>query len=370
MKIFYLITKSFFGGVQTHIYQLSKYFTEKNNNVALMSYPGGWLEKKIKELDVKFYPNKFLSNSLNPFLGFRVKKEIEKAVFDFKPDLISCHSTSAGFWTRLAIKNKTPTIFTAHGWGFSPGTPFWRKMVLPFLEKFTSRYCQKIICVSDYDRDLALKYKIDSPEKLITIHNGVEIEQFSNSKFQNLNSKFKIVFIGRLTKQKDPMLLLEAFNEIEVNLKEKSEILIIGEGEKRKKLEKFVQKNNLKEKVKLLGALEREKVFEILKKSHIFVLTSNWEGFPRTILEAMSCGLAIVASDVGGVREAINESCGFLIKKGDKEGLKIALEKLLKNPPMIQKMAENCYKRVKENFSLEKMLKETEKVYFEVLNKI
>ena len=367
MKIFFLVTKSEIGGAQTYIYQLIKYLLEKGNRIAIMAYPGGWLEEKAKELGVKFYPNRFLSNSLNPFWGLKTMKEIKKAIFDFQPNLISCHSTAAGFWGRLAIKNKIPTIFTAHGWGFAEGAPFWRKMVI-LAEKIASSYCQKIICVCETDKKLALKYKIAPEDKFIVIHNGVEVNkiQISNSKSQNYNSKIKIAFVGRLTEPKDPILLLKAFNELEKKLKEKSEILIIGEGEKRKKLEDFIKKHNLEEKVKLLGELPREKVFEILRESQIFILTSNYEGFPRTVLEAMNFGLAIIASEVGGIKEAIGSNCGILVKRGDEEGIKNALEKLLKNPSLARKLGQNAQKRAKEYFSLEKMLEKTEQVYYKV----
>ncbi len=362
MKIFYLITKSETGGAQTHIYQLSKYFSEKKDEVAVMSSPGGWLEKEVKKLKIKFYPNEYLSNTLNPIKNFLAIKKIKEAISDFKPDLVSCHSTKAGFLGRLAIRNKIPTIFTAHGWGFTSGAPFWRKLLI-LCEKLVSQFCQRIICVSEFDKQLALKYKISQPEKAIVIHNGVEINEI-----QNLNQfkipPIKIIFLGRLAKPKDPLLLLKAFSEISPHLKRDVEVFIIGDGPQKKEIEKFLkqQKECFLEKVKLLGELPREEIFELLKRSQIFVLTSHWEGFPRSILEAMTYGLAIIASDVGGVKEII-EDCGILIKRNDKKGLKESLFKLLKSPQLIQEMGEKARQKVKENFSLEKMLKKTEEIY-------
>ena len=361
MNILFLITKSEAGGAQTHIWHLSRHLISKGHEVAVMSSSGGWLEGEVKKLGVKFYQNIYLRNSYNIFLGFKAMKEIREAVDEFNPDLISCHSTATGFWGRLAIRNRVLTIFTVHGWGFTEGTPFFRKIILLLAEKIASCYCKKIICVSDFDRELALKYKIAPKEKLITVHNGVEIIDFSKKEINPL--EIKIVFVGRLSKQKDPLLLLKAFNLLNQELKEKSEIFIIGEGEKRRELKDFIFKNKLKEKVKLLGELEREEVFEVLRNSDIFVLPSNWEGFPYTILEAMSCGLPVIASDVGGVSEIVDENCGILIERGDKEGLKKALEKLIENSSLLLKLGENAKKRVKEEFSLEKMLKETEELY-------
>lgn len=367
MKILYIITKSEPGGAQTHIWQLSKYFIGKGFKIGVMSYPGGWLEKEVKKLRVKFYPNYFLSNSINPIQDFRAIREIKKAVREFKPDLVSCHSTKAGFLGRLAIRNKIPTIFTAHGWAFTEGASFFRKQLTILIEKISGKFCSKIICVSEFDKKLALKYKIVSPNKLTVIHNGVEILQDDTGiKQKNVERIIKIVFVGRLAKQKDPLLLLRAFNDLPSELRNKAQVSIVGEGSKRKELEKFIKENRLEEKVRLLGGLPREKVFEILKKSDIFVLTSNWEGFPRSILEAMSCGLPVIASDVGGVKEAIDENCGILVKRRDKEGIKNALEKLLKNPPLIEKMGRKAKEKAKKEFSLDKMLEKTEKIYQEL----
>ena len=77
MKIFYLITKSGAGGAQTHIFQISKYLINKGHNVALMSFPGGWLEKEAKALGVEFYPNWYLSNKFNLVNVFKSIKKIK-----------------------------------------------------------------------------------------------------------------------------------------------------------------------------------------------------------------------------------------------------------------------------------------------------
>ena len=377
MKILYLVTKSEVGGAQTHIYQLSKYFIEKGNEVAIMSYPGGWLETQINadikqnnaEGDssryrrnsayIKFYPNRYFSNVPDPIRIFKAIREIKRMVKDFKPDLIGCHSTAAGFLSRVAIRNKIPTTFTAHGWAFTKGTPFLRKCLAILIEKIAGKFCSKIICVSDFDRNLALKYKIAPKEKIITIHNGVESQYFEHLEHSNI----QIVFIGRLAQPKDPLLLLKSFNGLSSELKNKAQISIIGEGPKRKELEKFIKENELKEKIKLLESISREKVFEVLRKSDIFVLISNWEGFPYTIIEAMSFGLAIIASDVGGIKEALNDNCGILVKRGDGKEIENALEKLIKTPSLIKEMGERASEKAKKEFSLNKMLKETEKIY-------
>jgi len=368
MKILYLITKSEAGGAQTHVCQLSKYFIEKGNQVAIMSYPGGWLEQEAKKIGAKFLPNKYFSNSLNPFKFLKAAREIKKIVKKNKPDIIACHSTFAGLLGRLAIRKKVPTIFTAHGWAFTEGSPFLRKYLAIILEKIAGKFCSKIICVSNCDKKLAIKYKIVPKQKIVTIHNGVDIKHTKTKLYSdNQTREIKIIFVGRLVNPKNPLLLLESFNDLSTELKNKSQISIIGEGSKRKELEEFIKKNNFKNKIKLLGNLPRERVLKELQQSDIFVLISNWEGFPYTIIEAMNFGLPVIASNVGGINEAIKDDCGILVERGDGQAIKKALEKLLKDPLLIKEMGEKAKERVEKHFSLEKMLEETERVYKKVL---
>ena len=361
MKILYIITKSTEGGAQTHISQLSKNLKEEGNEVTVMSCPGGWLEDITKSNGIKYYPNVFLSNSLNPLKGFKAMKEIKKVIKEFNPDLISLHSSAAGLWGRLAVKGKIKTVFTAHGWSFTEGVPFLRKRIAILVEKFISKYAHKVICVSEFDESLSHKYKVVPKYKVLTIHNGVEIGE---KKEKNYSFPLRIIFVGRLSDQKNPMLLVKAFNELSDELKNKSEVILVGGGtEGKDNIEKYISENNLNNKVKLLGSLPRNKVFEEYEKSHIFVLTSNWEGFPRSILEAMSFSLPIIATDVGGVKESVTSDCGFIIPKDGKEELKEALTLLLNDTSLINFLGKKSRERVENNFSLDKMIIKTKEVY-------
>ena len=113
--------------------------------------------------------------------------------------------------------------------------------------------------------------------------------------------------------------------------------------------------------------MPREQVFDVLNQCQIFVLISKWEGFPRTILEAMSCGLAIIASDIGGISEAIDSNCGILLEKNNVLEIKFALEKLLEEPTLINKLGQAAYEKVKKEFNLEKMLKNTGEIYQNII---
>jgi len=372
MKIFYLITKSETGGAQTHIYQLSKHLISNGHQVAMMSYPGGWqkggwLEKEIVNMGGTFYPNNFLSNDINPIKDWLAIIKIKKAIKDFNPDLISCHSSKAGFLGRIAIRNKIPTVFTAHGWGFTQGTSWERRFLVP-LEMIASCFCSKIICVSENDNQLAIKHKIAPAQKIITIHNGVEIGEdfvFNYNKFKIL--PIKIVFVGRFAIPKDQLMFLKAFLQLPFNVKQKVAVIFVGDGPERSKAESFIKQNSLDKQIQITGDIPRSKVFEILADSNIFVLISGWEGFPRTILEAMSFGLPIISSDVGGAKEAVGEKNGFLIKPDDITTLTKRLEQLILNPDLMIQMGQYSRQRAEEEFSLERMIEKTVALYQEIL---
>lgn len=366
MKILYLITKSEAGGAQTHIFQMASFLIKKGNKVAVMAKPGGFLEIILKQIGAKFYPNIFFSSFFSPFTVFSALRKIEKAVNDFKPDLVSCHSSLAGFLGRLAIKNKIPTVFTAHGWAFTEGVSFFKKFLAQRAERWVSRCCSKIICVCKHDKELALKHKIAPEEKLTVIHNGVEIPDTLLEKA--FDTPLKIVFIGRFALQKNQLLFCQAFQELPDELKQKANICFIGKGPLKPQAENFVKQNNLSGYIEFLGELKRVDIFQILESSHILALISNWEGFPRAILEAMAFGLAIIATDIAGVGEAVSQDCGILVKRGDKQAIKQALEKLLLNPNLVQKMGKASRQRASRLFPLSKMLSETEKIYKELLN--
>ena len=364
MKIFYLITKSEEGGAQTHVAQLVRHFTERGHQVSVLSYPGGWLEKEVTESGAKFYPNIYFANSYNPFQLFRAIREIQKTVKQFQPDIVACHSSMASFLGRMVIRNKVPTVFTVHGWGFNNYVGLFSRIIALIAEKVAARYCGKIICVSEFVKDLAVGHKIATPEKFSVIYNG--IEKLGEVKQHVECTPLKIVFVGRLADPKEPEILIKAYQALDVDLLKKAELLIIGDGPKRKMLESLVEKNDPGEII-FLGSVPRKEVINILEHSDIFVLASQWESFGLTALEAMSIGLPVIVSAVGGLKEVVDEDSGILILPSNIEYMKQALEKLINDQDLRKSLGECGKKRAFEKFSVEIMLERTENLYEELL---
>lgn len=357
MRILYLITKSEIGGAQVHVRDLMHSMMADGHTVGLMSYPGGYLEDEAKNIGATFYPNLNFSNSFNPLNAVYAILNIRKDVKDFSPDLVSIHSSSAGFLGRLAIRKKVPTVFTAHSFAFTEGAPHLRKIVAIIAEKIVARYTDKIICVSDFDRKLALKYRTTPAEKLVTIYNGVESNVLNDTSRENI-----IIANGRLAYPKDYGLLLEAYKV--ANLGD-MRLEIIGDGPDRQIVESKIIELGLVGKVSLLGNLTQRAVREKLSQSKVFVLVSKHEGFPLSILEAMSAGLPVIASRVGGIPEEVDSACGILVSN-IKEDIAQALITLSSESKQKQ-MGESARKTFEEKFTLNKFLEATKKVYRDIL---
>ncbi len=358
MKILYLITKSEAGGAQTHVADLCRYFKNQGNEISIMSRSGGWLEEESKKIGVSFITNNFFGNSANPFNIFRAIKKIKKYCDEFKPDILHCHSSAAAFFGRLAVRGKIRTIYTAHGWGFNIGmSPFIRCAVL-IAEKITAKYTDKYICVSEFVKKLALKYHLAPVEKFVVIYNGVAPQAVLTD--GNKNAGIRLMFVGRLAEPKKPELIIEAVSLLPSEIKNIVTVVIIGDGPKRHFLSDLAVHKDVM--VDFKGVLAKNLVLEQISNSDIFVFVSAWEGFPYTILEAMSCGLPIIANDVGGVREAVNEQNGILVKNEVKP-IQEAILRLINNKDLRFRLGGQGRKDVEKKFSLQKMLIEINNVY-------
>lgn len=363
MNILFVITKSELGGAQTHVDQLSRYLKQNGHVVHVAAFPGGWLHSQAEQAGIPFHPISTLSNSFNPLRGAAAARDILGLARKICPDIIHCHSSAAGLWTRLAVRNAIPTLFTAHGWGFTPGTPRLRRIALLVAEKLVSRFTALFICVSEYDKHLATKYGIAPPRKIAIIHNGIEAQEHADRK--SSPGPIKAVFVGRLADPKDPELLVRALSELPEQVRDAYELQIIGDGPLLAELQKLVTRHAAN--VRLAGALSRENVLRVLSESDIFVLTSRYEGFPISILEAMSMGLPVIASDVGGIPEAVTPACGILVGAGDKNALKNALVYFAENRDSIRQFGEVARRRAENEFSIDSMCEKTVSIYRRIL---
>ena len=299
MKLLYIITRAEHGGSQSHVAALLEGF-QNALDMTLAVGEEGVLTQQARALGVGVHILPSLVRPVAPAKDAKAVGEALRCVEAVKPDLVHLHTSKAGFVGRAAARRAgVPAVFTAHGWGFAEGVPWRRKGVMLFNEWLTAKWTQKIITVSEADRRLALRHRVVERDKLETIHNGIaDTPQRASPEG---GEPVTVVMVARFMPQKDHHLLLEALAGIDPDT---YRLLLVGDGPGRPQAEAHARVLGL-HNVTFLGT--RDDVLDLLARSHVFVLPTKWEGFPISILEAMRAGLPVIASDVGGVREAVGE---------------------------------------------------------------
>lgn len=218
----------------------------------------------------------------------------------------------------------------------------------------------RVIVLSEEWAEFFGEYICD-PEKITVLHNGVIIPQYQKKDYTDHN----VLYLGRLGARKGSYDLLKAIPEI---LKEVPDAVFFlgGDGEVAQS-KKVIDENDLAEHVKLLGWVQADEKEEYMKKSSIFVLPSYHEGMPMAVLEAMSYGLATVASNAGGIPQIIeNGKNGIRIEAGDIHAIETELIKLLKNAERKKEIGMAGRRRIVEEFSAKNNISKLIEIYTEV----
>ena len=171
--------------------------------------------------------------------------------------------------------------------------------------------------------------------------------------------------VGRLARAKNQGLLIRSINGIDRDVS----VQIVGVGWLRQQLEKQVADYGLESTVEFLG--NPQQVTDIFRRADIYVLSSDYEGLPLSVLEAMRTGLPVVATDVGGVSEAVIDSeTGFLVPRGDAEALRSKIQQLIDDPLLRTKMGQNGRRHYLEKFTARRMTDRTGEIYEKLLSHI
>lgn len=367
MNIVYIITRAdVLGGASVHLLDLAKGLIEKHHNVHILVGGKGAFTEELKKNHIDFSSLKHLKREISlthDVLGFW---EIKKYLKWLNPDIVHCHSSKAGLLGRLAAKSlNLPVVFTAHGWAFTDGISPKKQQIYSTLERFLARISDYIITVSEYDRQHGFKYQVGTSTLVQTIHNGVpDIRTVPIEKIEP-ESIVKLIMVARFEDPKDQYFLIRALSKLPKYLN--WQIDFLGEGPNLEKCQELAKNEQLDSKIIFHG--QSFKVKEFLNEADIFVLISNYEGFPLTILEAMSTSLPIIASDVGGINESVSFENGYLIPKGNIDILVQALTELIANTDLRQQLGTNSRYLYETQFSFNTMLQKIFDVYTQVLAK-
>lgn len=318
IKILQIITKADWAGAQRVVYEICKMSLEYEDlEVEVAVGDNGILKEKLeKDLNIKVYLLKNLIHPLKLKTDYKGYKEIKKLIKKNKYDVVHCHSTKAGILGRIAahrlgIKN---IIYTVHGyWPILQFNGIKRKLAI-FVERYLSKITTNIVLISKSDIELSKKMKIGNDSKYRLIYNKITVEKNEIKKNilrdeLGISKETKIIGnVSRIDKQKNPFLFIEIAKKYLKN-NDNTIFVWVGDGNLKPEVLKILEKEKLEDKIFFIGF--RENGIEYMKDFDLLLLTSNWEGVPITILEAIELEIPILSTDVGGIKEIIGEDKVF-----------------------------------------------------------
>jgi glycosyltransferase involved in cell wall biosynthesis len=259
-------------------------------------------------------------NRPNRLIGLvHLTVSVARRIRTFRPDIVHVHSTFAGAIVRMlsvCMPTMPPIIYCPHGWVFDAARTKWTRRWFEGIERFFSRRCVAIVCISDNERAAAESAGI-SPHKLALIPNGLPVQPFATQAATWTDSRIKTLFIGRLDRQKGVDVLLEAVRGLESQIS----LRIVGES-----VQSAAQKRCRFAHVEYLGWLDAAGAASQINACDVVVVPSRWEGFGLVALEAMRSGKPVIASAVGGLVEiVVDGQTGRLVPPGDSRALRAAI---------------------------------------------
>ncbi|MCU0227280.1 MAG: glycosyltransferase family 4 protein [Bryobacterales bacterium] len=364
MRIAYIITRAdAVGGASMHVLHLARAMRQRGHETAVFVGGYGAVTERLQAADIHVHPLRHLQRAIHPAKDAMAIRELTAALRSYRPHLVSTHTAKAGLVGRIAARQlRLPALYTPHGLTIGDRISRLAGPIFAAIERLASRWCEAIVCVCEQERQLALNHHIAPPHRLRVIHNGmpdVEPHLLANPAAQPP----RICCVARMEAPKDYPTLLRALATLQ-DLE--WDCHLVGDGPLQPSLQALASQLGIGARICFLGYLPDPS--PVLAAGQLFVLSTRSEAFPRSILEAMRAGLPVVASQVGGVDEAVlaNET-GLLCPPGDHLALAVSIRKLLENAPLRQRFGHSGRHTYSERFRLETMVETTEALYREIL---
>lgn len=363
-KILHTIRQGNFGGGETHVQELVKHINKQKFESYVLAFGEGEMHDKLYDMGVP----SFVIPTSAPF-DFTVKKQVKNLAREIQPDLIHAHGARA--CSNSYFLGKTldiPLVYTVHGWTFRDSMNLVKHWIRRKTEKFLTRKSDLVINVS-YG-DYMLGREILGIQHSVEIVNGVDAKIFNGEGDKSLKQHagfetddFVVCMIARMTEQKDPLTFIRAIDHLKEVRKIKA--LVVGDGELLQDARVLAHKLQISDKIHFTGF--RKDIHQILSWADAYCLPSLWEGLPIGILEAMSSGCAVLASNVTGNKEIVTDETGILFEPGDYKGLARGIKLLYRKPAFKNYLEKNANQLIRRHFTIRRMVKRVTSHYLRLL---
>jgi glycosyltransferase involved in cell wall biosynthesis len=366
-----LVTESAGGGVGRHFLDLAGGLAARGHEVVAIYSPGR-IDTTFRQRQAGLRGVRFrelpMRRSVHP-LDARDAWRLARLLKGEGPfDLVHGHSSKGGALARLAGRwLRVPAIYTPHAIvTLDPTLPPWKRTLYARIECWLARSTAALIAVSNDEADHIRQLSVSS-QRLYVVPNGIEQPDFPDRadarRRLGLGPEHVVVgFVGRLTPQKAPDVLLEAFALAARELPD-LRLIVVGGGPLNDAVRSRIDQLSLAPRVVMLGDVVAT---EVLSAFDLFCLSSRYEGLPYVLIEALSAGLPIVATDVGGTRTCVTAGeNGLVVPRDNVAELASALRHVAANWSLRQEMAAASTQQ-SSRFTLNGMLDKTLSIYSEV----
>lgn len=373
--------KPLWGGGQAHVFELAQKLAQNHDceiDIFTMNLPDDKGESQLSEEMLAKRVRLIRTGKARTFtfserifwipeIVFEVHKRHSKKRYD----LVHAHANLPGIPGKiLGLRLRIPVIYTAHGDGTSAIFDMYGKntksRILLYVENFLHTKIR-------YNREISVDHLLLKKDNVNTnvavIPNGVNISDFDSIAPPAKNKAFKILFVGRLHRQKGLSYFLLALQKIKKDLPENTLISLVGDGELRSSLQEKTKKLALENLVRFTGSLYKKELLKEFKSSDLFVLPSLYEGQPLTLLEAWAAKLPVIATRVGDNARFIQEGRnGFIVEPKDSNQLAECILQATRRKDLHQ-LGENGYELVRRNYTWDDTARKTYAVYLKSLRK-
>lgn len=378
-KILFVITKSNWGGAQKYVYDLATTLPKDLFEVSVAfggtgehKAEAGELEIRLKEVGIRTIFLKNFMRDVRLRSEFFALLELFKLFRKERPDIIHINSSKVGGLGAVAgrLAGVKKIVFTSHGLVYEENRPALQKAIIKFLSWVTFFFSTNTVMISKQTFEKASRLPFIKG-RLHLIYNGLPHvtyidRDFARNNFisrmnadDSIRDKTWICTISELHKNKGLEYIIPSFADERL---QDCIFIVMGEGEERNNLEKIIKDNGLESKVFLPGHVQHAATY--LKAFDIFTLTSIKEGHPYVLLEAGHASLPVIGTNIPGITDMIeDEKTGILIQSKNTKEITEAIFYLLSKPELTKACAESFHNKIMNDFSLERMMEQTMKVY-------
>ncbi|HOO55364.1 MAG TPA: glycosyltransferase family 4 protein [bacterium] len=361
LNILYILPELTVGGVETHVLALSDGMKRKGHNVIVVSN-GGALVSRLKSAGIEHITLPVHRKSL---LTVReMAQKVRKIVDEREIHVVHAHSRVPAWVSYFALRgSKTAFVITAHG------------QYAPHLGSKVMAKGDRIVCVSRMILEHMAEKLGAERDRMRVVYNGIGLEDAldeiqkrkpaeETKKELGISEGVPVIgSIGRLTLTKGYKYFIEAFRKVK-ETKPDARAILVGDGQMRKELQELAAEYGLENDILFTGV--RTDIYDLLGIMDVYVVSSIFEGFPMGCLEAISCRVPIVATNVGGIPEMLEDKrTAFLLEPRDPVGMAEKINQIIDDPDVAGKLSDSAYQDLEQKFSRKKMIQDILDIYYE-----